>query len=300
MYDIGICDDGENICTSIENMLLRCAKGNDIQINTNMWYTGEGLRDYLKAGNHLDILFLDIELFKMTGIEVGNYIRKQLDNIGMQIVYISGKSSYAQQLFKTQPLDFLVKPISQEQIDETVKTAIRLIKRKEERFEFQQGKEHYYIPMGDIVYFASEGRKIKVVTLQATFEFYGKLKEVAKCLSEDFVVIHQSYIINREYVFRYTYEMVELVNGTILTISLVLHPASSQTITGYSLANLIRASCVLNCQLIFAHSALRLTVHIRTCCLKLSKSGHGFPNAWRLMMPISISAMSSQLPCFGV
>ncbi len=81
---------------------------------------------------------------------------------------------------------------------------------------------------------------------------------------------------------------------------LVLHPASSQTITGYSLANLVRASCVLNCQLIFTLSALRLTVHIRTCCLKLSKSGHGFPNAWRLMIPISISAMSSQLPCFGV
>lgn len=82
--------------------------------------------------------------------------------------------------------------------------------------------------------------------------------------------------------------------------ALVLHPASSQTITGYSLANLVRASCVLNCHLIFTLSALRLTVHIRTCCLKLSKSGHGFPNAWRLMMPISISAMSSQLPCFGV
>lgn len=81
---------------------------------------------------------------------------------------------------------------------------------------------------------------------------------------------------------------------------LVLHPASSQTITGYSLANLVRASCVLNCQLIFTLSALRLTVHIRTCCLKLSKSGHGFPNACRLMIPISISAMSSQLPCFGV
>lgn len=97
-----------------------------------------------------------------------------------------------------------------------------------------------------------------------------------------------------------------IINGVFdwgqqsLALLLVLHPASSQTITGYSLANLIRASCVLNCQLIFAHSALRLTVHIRTCCLKLSKSGHGFPNAWRLMMPISISAMSSQLPCFGV
>lgn len=219
MYNIGICDDGENICASIENMLLQCAKEQNIWVNINVWYTGEGLRDYLKAGNHLDILFLDIELFKMTGIEVGNYIRKQLDNMGMQIVYISGKSSYAQQLFKTQPLDFLVKPISQEQISDTIETAVRIIKKKKERFEFQQGKQYYYVPMGDIVYFGSEGRKIRVVTLKGTFEFYGRLKEVAKRLSEDFIVIHQSYIVNKEYVFRYAYEMVELVDGTMLTIS---------------------------------------------------------------------------------
>lgn len=220
MYTIGICDDGENVCIAIEKMLLQYAKERNIRVDTNVWYSGEGLRDYLEAGNHLDILFLDIELFKMTGIEVGNYIRKQLDDMGMQIVYISGKSSYAQQLFKTQPLDFLVKPILQAQINETMETAVRIIKKKEERFEFQQGKEHYYVPMGDIVYFGSEGRKIKVVTMKSTFEFYGRLKEIAKRLPEEFIVIHQSYIVNREYVFRYTYEMVELVDGTILTISL--------------------------------------------------------------------------------
>lgn len=220
MYNIGICDDGENVCTSIENMLLQYAQEKNIQVDTNVWYTGEGLRDYLVSGGHLDILFLDIELFKMTGIEVGGYIRNQLDNIGLQIVYISGKASYAQQLFKTQPLDFLIKPILQQQINEVMDMALRIAKKRNERFEFQQGKDYYYIPMGDIVYLGSEGRKVKVVTMKATFEFYGKLKEVAKCLSEDFIVIHQSYIINREYVFRYTYEMVELVDGTILTISL--------------------------------------------------------------------------------
>lgn len=220
MYTIGICDDGENVCIAIEKMLLQYAKERNIRVDTNVWYSGEGLRDYLEAGNHLDILFLDIELFKMTGIEVGNYIRKQLDDMGMQIVYISGKASYAQQLFKTQPLDFLVKPILQAQINETMEMAVRIIKKKEERFEFQQGKEYYYVPMGDIVYFGSEGRKIKVVTMKSTFEFYGRLKEIAKRLSEEFIVIHQSYIVNREYVFRYTYEMVELVDGTILTISL--------------------------------------------------------------------------------
>lgn len=221
MYEIGICDDGKNICASMEDMLLQCAKEKAIQFNIQIWYTGEGLRDYLAQGNHLDILFLDIELFKMTGIEVGNYIRNGLDNMGLQIIYISGKPSYAQRLFKTQPMDFLVKPILQNQINEAIETAIKIIKRKKERFEFHQGKEYYYIPMGDILYFESKGRKIKIVTLQDSYEFYGRLKEIMKHLSEDFVTIHKSYIINKEHVLRYTYEMVELENGTILTISQV-------------------------------------------------------------------------------
>lgn len=220
MYNIGICDDGENVCTSIENMLVKYAQKKAYQIDINIWYTGEGLRDYLAAGNHLDILFLDIELFKMTGIEVGTYIRNQLDNMRMQIVYISGKASYAQQLFKTQPLDFLVKPVLQQQINDVMNMAVRIIKKRNERFEFRKGKDYYYVPMGDIVYLESEGRKVKVVTMKATFEYYGRLKETAKRLSEDFIMIHQSYIVNKEYVFRYTYEMVELADGTVLTISL--------------------------------------------------------------------------------
>lgn len=219
MYHIGICDDGINICSSIENMLLQCGAEKNIQLDINIWYTGEGLKDYLEQGNHLDILFLDIELFRMTGIEVGDYIRNQLDDMGMQIIYISGKATYAQQLFRTQPLDFLIKPISQSRIRDVLEMAVRVLKKKNERFEFRQGKDYYYVPMGDIVYFVSEGRKVKIVTMKETYEFYGRLKEIAKELSEDFIVIHQSYIVNEEYIFRYTYEMVELTDGTILTIS---------------------------------------------------------------------------------
>lgn len=219
MYSVGICDDGENTCNFIEEMIQHYAGEKNLQIDTNVWYTGEGLKQYLTRGNHLDILFLDIELLEMTGIEVGQYIRNELDNAGMQIVYISGKESYAQQLFKTQPLEFLVKPISQKKIDDTLAMAFRVIEKKKKRFEFQCGKDHYYIPMGDIVYLKSEGRKIKITTSKGTFEFYGKLKEVIKQLSEDFIVIHQSYAVNKEYIYRYTYEMVELMDGTLLSIS---------------------------------------------------------------------------------
>lgn len=220
MYHIGICDDGKNVCSQIEKMLNHYAKESNVKIEVSVWYTGESLKDYLSQGNHLDILFLDIELFKLTGIEVGDYIRNCLDNMGMQIIYISGKASYAQQLFRTQPLDFLVKPILQEQVDDVMGRALGSIKKRKERFEFRIGKDYYYVPMGEIIYFGSEGRKIKVVTAKKRFEFYGKLKDVNSNLNEDFIMIHQSSIVNRNFIFRYAYETVELLDGTILTISI--------------------------------------------------------------------------------
>lgn len=219
VYTIGICDDGEYVCTNIENMIFLYAKTNNIQVDTKVWYSGEGLKNHLALGEHLDILFLDIELISMTGIEVGSYIRNNLENNGMQIIYISGNVAYARQLFKTQPLDFLVKPIAQRQIEEVLERALKIIEKKNLRFEFQCGKEYFYVPMGNIVYFVSQGRKVKIITTKSSYEFYGRLKDISKKLSEDFITIHQSYIVNKTYIYRYTYEMVELVDGTILSIS---------------------------------------------------------------------------------
>ncbi len=221
MYVIGICDDGENTCALIESMLLQFAEEKKIQVEIQIWYSGEEIKDYLKRGGSLDILFLDIELLKMTGIEVGSYIRNVLDDMRLQIIYISGKASYALELFKTQPMDFLVKPILQEHINRVMETAIRIVEKRNKRFEFRQGRDQYYLPMGEIVYLESAGRKVKIVTKRKTYEIYGRLKDVAKELSEDFLMIHQSYVINREYVLRYSYESVELVGGRVLTISKV-------------------------------------------------------------------------------
>lgn len=219
MYNIGICDDGKNICAEIEKMILHFVHAHEIKTDINIWYKGEELRDYLQQKNHLDILFLDIELFELSGMDVGNFIRNHLEDREMQIIYISGKSSYAQDLFKTQPMDFLLKPIYQTQINEALELAIKIIDKDRKVFEFQRGKEYFYIPFGDIMYFVSDGRKIKVVMSHGEEEFYGKLKEIAKKLPKGFITIHQSYIVNNKYISHYTYEMVELTGETKLPIS---------------------------------------------------------------------------------
>ena len=99
MYNIGICDDGKNTCAAIEEMILQYAEKNKFRMDIQVWYAGEELCQYLEQGGHLDILFLDIELIKLTGIAVGDFIRNGMENRGMQIIYISGHSAYAQKLW---------------------------------------------------------------------------------------------------------------------------------------------------------------------------------------------------------
>lgn len=219
MYNIGICDDGRNTCAAIEKMIIVCAQKKNIEIEISVWYAGEQLCEFLGQGGRLDILFLDIQLLELSGIEVGEFIRNKMEDRGMQIIYISGEASYAQRLFKTQPMDFLVKPITQQQIEDAIELAVKIIKKKAARFAFQKGKDHLFVPYDDILYFESEGRKIKVVTYKAENEFYGSMKELEKSVPMNFLMIHQSYIINKEHVVRYTYEIVEMDNGTILMIS---------------------------------------------------------------------------------
>ncbi|MGN0386657.1 MAG: LytR/AlgR family response regulator transcription factor [Lachnospiraceae bacterium] len=220
MYNIGICDDGKNTCAFLEEMILEYAEKRGIKIDIEVWYSGETLCKYLEQKGHLDILFLDIELFELTGIEVGEFIRNRIGDRGMQIIYISGKSSYAQQLFKTQPMDFLVKPINRRQIEESLELALQILEKNSDKFEFQKGKDYFYITYGEIIYFESVGRKIKIVdTSVSEKEFYGGIKKLEKTLPKEFFPIHQSFIINKIHVVRYTYEMVEMDNCKILPIS---------------------------------------------------------------------------------
>ena len=116
-------------------------------------------------------------------------------------------------------MDFLVKPLDAEQIEDAFDTARKIISKGMEKFEFQNGKEHYFLAYNQIVYFTSSGRTVNIVTISGNRAFYGKLKEIARNLPHDFIIIHQSYIVNSKYIKRYVYETIELEDGTILPIS---------------------------------------------------------------------------------
>lgn len=216
---IAICDDEKGLCSELESMLENIGKKLNISMEISIWFSGEAIRDYLDKGNQIDIIFLDIELIKLTGIDIGRYIRNSLYDVKTQIVYISSKTSYALKLFKTQPYDFLVKPINQNDLFDVISGILKVIETKNQMFQYQSGREINKVAYDEILYFKSDRHKVVAVTKGKEIVFYGKLKEVANDAPPQFLAIHKSYLVNQDYVIKYTSDFVEMKNHDILTIS---------------------------------------------------------------------------------
>lgn len=213
-----ICDDEKSTCSDLEELLLKYAKEKGISLTTEVFYSGDTLLDYLKR-EKTDILFLDIELPGMNGVSVGKYIREIMEDDQLFLVYISSKEHYALQLFQNHPFDFLIKPIEQEKVYHVLEHIYRIAGKHNLSFEFQNYNDRFRIAYDEILYFQSEGRKINLVMKKEIQTFYGKLSEIEEKVPGFFLKIHKSYLVNRNYVKKFTYEWVEMNNGDILNIS---------------------------------------------------------------------------------
>jgi DNA-binding LytR/AlgR family response regulator len=220
MFRVAICDDQQEICSQIENIILDYRKDVAIEIDVEVFFTGEELCEFIEKEHDFDLIFLDIELGMIDGIEVARRIRQDMNDEITQILYISSKQSYAMDLFESRPLNFLVKPLSEERIIKYIKQAIQLCEKGNLLFEFRMGKIFYKVPYKDIIYFESNDKKIQIVTVKGGYEYYGKLSDIEQIVpNKDFLLIHKSYLVNYMYVSEAWYDTLKLSNGISLPIS---------------------------------------------------------------------------------
>ena len=220
MFRIAVCDDEQVICSQIEKIILNFAAANNEKIDTQVFYSGEELCRFLEAGQSFDLIFLDIELKLINGIEVGKRIRDELDNQILQIVYISGKDSYYKDLFDVRPMHFLHKPIVEAEIVKDLRLAMKLSDKLGGVFIYKKGHEIYRKPVKNILYFESSNREVKMVTNEGEEVFYGKLDEVFNQVAKyHFMYIHKYYIVNYFFVTKFKYEEVTMSNMEVLPIS---------------------------------------------------------------------------------
>lgn len=220
LIKIAICDDEQNFIDELKGKIYKTEDIIGEEIDIKPFLTGESLCRELSNGKGYNIIFLDIMMTGLDGIDVGNFIRNKLEDNNTQIIYVSSESRYAMKLFKLQPMEFLIKPVKDKDIIDVMKKAYSYINNGKRIFSFNNKGDIYRIPICEILYFEVIKRKMYLHTEKEIFEFYGGIEEVYNKLSSDnFVFIHRSYLVNINQVRSFKNNILVLVNGEELPIS---------------------------------------------------------------------------------
>lgn len=216
---VAICDDDLEICSQLELFLEELLRKKSISFEIDVFYTGESLCKGLDAAEY-DLIFLDIQLPKMNGVEIGHYIREARGDNLVQIAYISSQQEYAMELFYVRPIQFLIKPLQESSIEKVIDTYITITGEKAGVFQYKKGHEHHKAEIYRIMYFVRNGRKITMRTVDGTDEFYGSLESIYEWAEKErFLFIHKSYMVNCRYIKKIGYEQLVMMDGAEFPIS---------------------------------------------------------------------------------
>lgn len=216
MLYIAICDDEKYMLESLKNLVNDFFARSNINIKIILFTSGEELLQY---ENRIDILFLDIQMKNMNGMETAKRLR-QSDFKGY-LIFVTILKELVFQAFEVQAFDYLLKPIQE---DHFAKTMYRLLEcmqnAKDKNLLIRIGYESRLVPIDDIVFCEVIDRKIYLHLLSSeVIDYYEKIENLEKRLNNSFYKCHRSFLINLKYVKSYKNGMVVMKDGKEIPIS---------------------------------------------------------------------------------
>ena len=204
--DIAVVDDEKvirgYICALIEEQKPRS--------NIETYATGEEL---LAAGKRFDIVFLDIQMDGMNGIEAARKLRKwQEDTV---LIFITGIKEYVFDALDLYAFHYLLKPLDEKKFAEVLEKATYEAKKKTEKKCLFIKTRNLTLDQSDILYIESRAKKVEIHTTGAdkAIEIYASMDELEGQLGEDFYRCHRAYIVNMAHITEYDNESITLTNG---------------------------------------------------------------------------------------
>lgn len=171
MLSIGICDDSQDNRQSLRWLLESILEEKNIEHAIFEFSSGETLLQWdQKHPNEIDLLFLDIEMGSVNGMETASQLREK--HSALQIVFVTGFSDYVFDGYRVGALGYLMKPAKRDQLEEILsRFLVKLCQDAQEVYSCRDGDSWFRIPHKEILYFESDRRKVNCVTQNRTYSF---------------------------------------------------------------------------------------------------------------------------------
>lgn len=153
------------------------------------------LNNFLKE-NVVDLIFLDIEMPYITGIELLQSLSKP-----PKVILTTAYEKYAIKGYELEVLDYLLKPISFDRFLKSVNRVYELFQdnaAKTLAYIFVKSEEKLVkVFFNDIFYVEAMENYVSIYTLTNRYIIHATLKSIVEQLPEaDFIQVHKSFVVN--------------------------------------------------------------------------------------------------------
>lgn len=118
MFKVVICDDELNVLSQLQRVIENCFAKYGCKCQIECFQDSLRLRKKILSGEKYDILFLDIQMPGLTGLQLAKYLRELKDN--SIIILTSDQEEYVFDSFEVSPFGFIRKKLLVDDIDKTV------------------------------------------------------------------------------------------------------------------------------------------------------------------------------------
>lgn len=198
---IAVVDDSKKEQQILIDAIFRWAKENNQIVNISVFSSGEEFIKVL-SNKHFDIVFMDIYMKKMTGIETAVKLRDYyLDTL---LIFITTSVDHMAEAFPCHTFDYLIKPIEISRLYKTLDRASMIIPDSLPYMEFVFEKQKISVLYSDLIYVLSDSNYCIVKTTDNKYRVrtsFGKLTTQFEDFSE-FIIINRGVLVNLDNVIK--------------------------------------------------------------------------------------------------
>lgn len=193
---------------AISNLKAKLAPYPTIQIDA-CFDNGDEVLSYLQNAE-VDLVFLDIQMPGLKGIEVLKQLNKSSAMAAPLIILVTAYDNYAFSAYEHFAFDYLLKPVSRQRLAQTLldaKTALdkqqdMQVSPKHSKLTFKTGASTLLLDDIEILMIEAAGNYMCVYTLSENLIIRETIKELTQRLPNQFAQVHRSTIVNLHHVHK--------------------------------------------------------------------------------------------------